>query len=87
MAVRLRLTRDSYQQMERGETEVPAHLRMRGMLHPHEWCIVRRCRSGLRRYQVAKRIGRSEQWVTRMENGEVSCDRLLQFWEEREVVS
>ena len=87
MAIRLGVSIRIYQAWEesREGQPPPSNALFRGVLHQHEWCYIRRRRSGLSRKQVAVRIGRSEQWVTKMERGKEDCTILFLFWENREA--
>ncbi len=51
-----------------------------GGLKPHESCFITRRRAGMSRTQLAKALGVSNFWVTQMEKGAVSSDRLVKYW-------
>jgi hypothetical protein len=84
MAMKLHVTISVYQGMEDATLVVPMNLRMRGMLRPWEWCYICRRRSGLKRWQIAHIIGRTEWWVTKMESGRAPCRTLIKFWTAQE---
>lgn len=85
MAIKLNVSIRTYQAWEESidGDPPPETILFRGLLRPHEWCYIRRRRSGLSRAQVATRIGRSLGWVTLMERGRRNCEILTQFWESR----
>jgi DNA-binding XRE family transcriptional regulator len=51
-----------------------------GKLKDHEIAFLYRRRAGLSRHELAKVFGVNIWWITRMERGELNCQRLLNFW-------
>ncbi|MFA5510820.1 MAG: helix-turn-helix transcriptional regulator [Candidatus Kapaibacterium sp.] len=71
---------DRYREWEadrRTEDQPRQHL---GELKPHELCVLARRRAGQTQRQVAAAIGLTRLWVTKIENGEASPDRLQEYW-------
>lgn len=50
-------------------------------LEQHEKCLIFRKRAHKTQSEVAREVGISRQWLRKLETGEVSCERLLRFWE------
>jgi len=46
-----------------------------------EWCRLQRWRSGLSQENLASALGITRIWLNRMENGLVSNNELLEYWE------
>lgn len=69
---------DRYVGWERGEPG-PSAPRIRRVL-PHERCVIERRRAGLRQFDVAQALGRSREWVQKMEAGHVPCRELEEYW-------
>ncbi len=48
-----------------------------------EKCVILRVRTGITRAKLARKIGVSPTWVTQMERGLVSGERLVEYWSTR----
>ena len=86
MALILGVTRSSWQSFEYGRIDPPDWAT--GWfdvepLAPHERCRVHRYRAGPLHTQakIAKDLGISRVWVSRMERGLENCQRLIDYWE------
>lgn len=76
----------TYGEMERGRVEIPSYVwRGEFAVRPNEYCLLSRRRSGLLQREVARLMGCSKIWVSRMEKGLENCDRLVMFWGDRGV--
>lgn len=76
MAAMHDLTRTVYGRVERDQMEMTIGVTL-GKLKPHEEAMILRRRAGTTQKEVAGEIGLSRHWVSKMETGQVSCDRLL----------
>lgn len=84
-ALRLGVSRYRYRILERSKGARLVRPPAIGRVAPNERCLVLRTRSGMTVGELARQAGVSEWWVTQMERGAVSPDRLVAFWGARAV--
>ena len=69
----------TYRQCESDEYErIPAP--PVGRIEPREACMLMRRRAGMQRTELAEKLKISCWWLTQMEHGSVSAERLVKFW-------
>lgn len=69
-----------YRMLEAGNRESVCPRVRIGKLKPNESAFLSRRRLGLKRTELAERIGVSSWWLTQMERGAVNPKRLIDFW-------
>lgn len=77
------LTVHTYKLIEYGKIDCPTiEPGKQYQLKPYERCVIYRKRSGKLQKDIAKEMGICEFWLRKMEQGTVSCDKLLWWWEQ-----
>lgn len=69
-----------YEQLQRESDEGKTGGPSLGPLAVHEQCFLLRRRTGLKASEVAKKIGVSRYWLSRMERGTAPVDTLAAHW-------
>ena len=69
-----------YRMLEAGKRERSCPRIRIGKLKPHEAAFTLRRREGLKRTELAVKVGVSCWWLTQMERGRVNPKRLIEFW-------
>jgi DNA-binding XRE family transcriptional regulator len=72
----LKVSRWAYQKWEQDSSMLSSK-----MITGLEWCRLQRWRSGLSQENLASALGITRIWLNRMENGLVSNNELLEYWE------
>lgn len=82
-ARRLCVTDYEYRRWEDDATPAASRPRVLRGVKAHEECVVRRRRAGMQAGELARVLGLSRWWLTRMERGEIPCAPMLAFWHAR----
>tara|TARA_R110000782_G_C14819205_1_gene413780 strand:- start:6875 stop:7231 length:357 start_codon:yes stop_codon:yes gene_type:complete len=53
-------------------------------LFPYERCLINRRRSGSSQGALSNRLKISRNWLNQMENGNIDCKPLIDYWEPKE---
>jgi len=69
----------TYRMYEIGVLDIGVKINI-GEAKPNELCIIMRRRLGIKRKDLAKKVGVSGWWLTQMEQGIVPFEKLVEYW-------